>query len=76
MKEVYEVWKNILVRSLARWEAEIDFGDDEFDNIPDDVSQRVVTDVKAMGLEMKARLEDGMYRTLSYNVHLPFSHAC
>lgn len=54
--DIYEVWRERLVRALAWAEAEIDFADDE---LPGDVRDRIRAQVSDIEREIETHLADG-----------------
>jgi len=54
--ELYEDWRERLLRTLAHLEAVIDFPDE---GLPDDVAAKIAHEVAALASEMRAHLDDG-----------------
>lgn len=55
LRHLYEGWRETLISSLAWLEADIDFSDEE---LPDDVSERVLPLVKQLHVELTSHLAD------------------
>jgi tRNA modification GTPase len=53
--DLYEHWRAGLISALAHFEAEIDFAEED---IPPDLHARVVDEVRAIGAEIAAHLDD------------------
>ena len=54
---LYQSWRQILLRALARLEAEIDFAPEE--EVPDDLLESVRPEVERLSAEIAAHLADG-----------------
>ncbi|MEM9732444.1 MAG: tRNA uridine-5-carboxymethylaminomethyl(34) synthesis GTPase MnmE [Pseudomonadota bacterium] len=57
LRDQYEAWRSVLVRSRAMIEAEFDFSDE--DGIPGAVSERIWADVRGLKQEIETHLDVG-----------------
>ena len=56
LKELYEGWRHDLISAMAYLEADIDFADEE---IPDDVTERIIPIVHDLYQDIQKHLDDG-----------------
>ena len=56
LKELYEGWRHDLISAMAYLEADIDFADEE---IPDDVTERIIPIVHDLYQDIQEHLDDG-----------------
>lgn len=54
-RQLYDKWRNQLLRARALLEAELDFSDE--DDVPEEVSKGVITMLQSMALEIKTHID-------------------